>query len=334
MARVASPLPEGEDKVHAIGEMFDAIAPRYDRVNRIMTFRMDVGWRRLTLDSLALAPGSSVLDIAAGTGDLCREMEKRDLRPIALDLSAGMLRNARTDALTGLPNRSAMLELVASASERAWGTPRQPTVLFIDVDRFKTINDSLGHSAGDTVLLEVAGRLLAAVPPHASVGRISGDEFVVLDPTTETATQAVVLAERGDEQIAVRRQHDGQPRVPHDADQLDQLDRALGVHVRIVDEQDQQRRRRGRAKKRTTEILHQRVEEAMEGGAHVEALALGLLELVHIGFGVERGGAARQVVIPAEADGLHQLSPVLDAREGALTGWGPGRQIALAGRHR
>jgi diguanylate cyclase (GGDEF)-like protein len=107
-----------------------------------------------------------------------------------------LLRNARTDPLTGLPNRAAMLDLVTSAAERAWGTPRQPTVLFIDVDRFKTINDSLGHSAGDTVLLEVAGRLLAAVPRHAHVGRISGDEFVVLDPTTETATQAAVLAER------------------------------------------------------------------------------------------------------------------------------------------
>lgn len=98
MARDASPLPEGEDKVHAVGEMFDAIAPRYDRVNRIMTFRMDVGWRRKTLDSLGLSAGSSVLDIAAGTGDFCREMEARGYRPIALDLSAGMLRNARTDA--------------------------------------------------------------------------------------------------------------------------------------------------------------------------------------------------------------------------------------------
>ena len=107
-----------------------------------------------------------------------------------------LLRNAQTDPLTGLPNRTAMLDLVTSAAERAWGTPRQPTVLFIDVDRFKTINDSLGHSAGDTVLLEVASRLLAAVPRHAHVGRISGDEFVVLDPATETATQAAVLAER------------------------------------------------------------------------------------------------------------------------------------------
>ena len=109
---------------------------------------------------------------------------------------AGLEHVARTDPLTGLPNRNAMLDLVTDATQRAHGTARQPTVLFIDVDRFKNINDSLGHSAGDDVLLEVARRLVAAVPGHASVGRISGDEFVVLDPNTETATQAVVLAEK------------------------------------------------------------------------------------------------------------------------------------------
>src|SRR5262249_14717848 len=70
----------------------------YDLVNRVMTFRLDVGWRRKTLDSLQLPRGATVLDIAAGTGDLCRELEHRGLRPLALDLSAGMLANARTDA--------------------------------------------------------------------------------------------------------------------------------------------------------------------------------------------------------------------------------------------
>ena len=53
--------------------MFDAIAPRYDLVNRIMTFRMDVGWRRRTVRA-GLGPGSTVLDLACGTGDLCREL--------------------------------------------------------------------------------------------------------------------------------------------------------------------------------------------------------------------------------------------------------------------
>jgi demethylmenaquinone methyltransferase/2-methoxy-6-polyprenyl-1,4-benzoquinol methylase len=91
-------LPEGEQKVEAVRSMFDAIAPRYDLVNRIMTFRMDVGWRRKTVRSLGLPPGSSVLDLACGTGDLCRELTANHLRPIGADLSFGMLAAARTDA--------------------------------------------------------------------------------------------------------------------------------------------------------------------------------------------------------------------------------------------
>jgi demethylmenaquinone methyltransferase/2-methoxy-6-polyprenyl-1,4-benzoquinol methylase len=88
-------LPEGEAKVAAVRSMFDAIAPRYDVVNRIMTFRMDVGWRRRTVRSLALAPRSTVVDLACGTGDLCRELERAALAPIGFDLSFGMLQAAR-----------------------------------------------------------------------------------------------------------------------------------------------------------------------------------------------------------------------------------------------
>jgi demethylmenaquinone methyltransferase/2-methoxy-6-polyprenyl-1,4-benzoquinol methylase len=91
-------LPEGEEKARAVRSMFDAIAPRYDLVNRIMTFRMDVGWRRRSIRSLALAPGSLVLDLACGTGDLCRELQRAGQRPIGADLSFGMLAAARTEA--------------------------------------------------------------------------------------------------------------------------------------------------------------------------------------------------------------------------------------------
>jgi diguanylate cyclase (GGDEF)-like protein len=107
-----------------------------------------------------------------------------------------LMRNALTDSLTGLPNRILMLEHIADALQRSWLTHHRPTVLFIDVDRFKNINDSLGHSTGDVVLTHVASRLLLAVPKEATVARISGDEFVVLDPTTESPTQSVLLAER------------------------------------------------------------------------------------------------------------------------------------------
>lgn len=91
-------LPQGEAKVQAVREMFDAIAPRYDLVNRIMTFRLDVRWRRLAIDSLALPAGSRVLDVASGTGDLCIELARRGLRPISVDLSYGMLAADRSGA--------------------------------------------------------------------------------------------------------------------------------------------------------------------------------------------------------------------------------------------
>lgn len=84
-------LPEGEEKVQAVREMFDAIAPRYDLVNRIMTFRLDVRWRRKAVRLLALPPGSTVIDLAAGTGDLCVDLQRAGHLPIAFDLSFGML---------------------------------------------------------------------------------------------------------------------------------------------------------------------------------------------------------------------------------------------------
>ncbi|HEX5366492.1 MAG TPA: ubiquinone/menaquinone biosynthesis methyltransferase [Acidimicrobiales bacterium] len=91
-------LPQGDDKVTAVRRMFDALAPRYDLVNRVMTFGLDVRWRRLAVASLALRRGSVVLDLACGTGDLCRELDAAGLSAVGVDLSLGMLGAARTDA--------------------------------------------------------------------------------------------------------------------------------------------------------------------------------------------------------------------------------------------
>ena len=90
------PLPQGQAKVAAVRTMFDTIAPRYDLVNRVMTFGMDRGWRRTTVDSLALVPGSAVVDLACGTGDLCRDLVRAGYRAVGVDLSFGMLAHART----------------------------------------------------------------------------------------------------------------------------------------------------------------------------------------------------------------------------------------------
>jgi diguanylate cyclase (GGDEF)-like protein len=111
-------------------------------------------------------------------------------------LQERLIVSAQTDALTSLPNRSLMLEHVETALKTAWRDGRQPAVLFIDVDRFKNINDSLGHSAGDDVLVAVAGRLRVVLPSRCIVGRIAGDEFVVLDPLSSGPPDAMVLADQ------------------------------------------------------------------------------------------------------------------------------------------
>jgi demethylmenaquinone methyltransferase/2-methoxy-6-polyprenyl-1,4-benzoquinol methylase len=94
----APSLPTGAEKVAAVDAMFDAIAPGYDVTNRVISLGLDKGWRRRTVRSLGLGPGAVVLDLACGTGDLCRELARQGLTPVGADRSAGMLGAARTSA--------------------------------------------------------------------------------------------------------------------------------------------------------------------------------------------------------------------------------------------
>ena len=89
-------LPTGEDKARRVRAMFDGIAGRYDVLNRMLTFGLDIGWRRQAVRSLALAGGSLVFDVACGTGDLCRELAAAGYRPVGFDFSFGMLVASRT----------------------------------------------------------------------------------------------------------------------------------------------------------------------------------------------------------------------------------------------
>ncbi|WP_323748937.1 bifunctional diguanylate cyclase/phosphodiesterase [Streptomyces sp. PR69] len=94
------------------------------------------------------------------------------------------------DPLTGLPNRQWLLERTWAALEDAEGSGERAALVLIDLDRFRSVNDTLGHLAGDRLLLQIAERLKAALPRGAEAARLGGDEFAVLLPTADSTTSA------------------------------------------------------------------------------------------------------------------------------------------------
>jgi diguanylate cyclase (GGDEF)-like protein len=103
---------------------------------------------------------------------------------------------ARHDGLTGLPNRTAALERLDGALQAAREGHGRVAVMFVDLDHFKDLNDSLGHEAGDSLLCEVSARLCAALPAQAVAARLGGDEFLVLLPALLPDDDPAVLATR------------------------------------------------------------------------------------------------------------------------------------------
>ena len=103
---------------------------------------------------------------------------------------------AHHDALTGLPNRVLLRDRIQQAIAQAHRASALIAVLFIDLDRFKTINDSLGHQLGDRLLQSVASRILVCVREGDTVSRVGGDEFVIVIPGIESSSDASVVASK------------------------------------------------------------------------------------------------------------------------------------------
>ncbi|HEX7443117.1 MAG TPA: ubiquinone/menaquinone biosynthesis methyltransferase [Acidimicrobiales bacterium] len=107
-------LPTGGEKTVLVQSMFDAIAPRYDLVNRTMTFGLDVRWRKQSLKALGLPPGTTVLDLACGTGDFLKILRDGGHRAFGMDLSWGMLAANRTGLPLAQANGAALPVATAS----------------------------------------------------------------------------------------------------------------------------------------------------------------------------------------------------------------------------
>ncbi|MGW5635021.1 putative bifunctional diguanylate cyclase/phosphodiesterase [Streptomyces sp. NPDC003832] len=117
---------------------------------------------------------------------------------IALDSTLWMAR-ARAeeqlrDPLTGLPNRQWLLERIWTALDDAERIEARSALMLIDLDRFRSVNDTLGHLAGDRLLLQIADRLRLALPRGAEAARLGGDEFAVLLPVADSTTSATRVA--------------------------------------------------------------------------------------------------------------------------------------------
>lgn len=159
--------------------------------------------RKQAQDRLLSAHGELEQRVTARTRELA-EANAELLSQIGERLRAEqqLTYQARHDALTGLPNRSQLLERLAAAiaraqSETLQGHPaREFAILFLDLDRFKLVNDSVGHAAGDELLIEAGRRIVATVRGGDTVARLGGDEFAILISDIDNLQIAEDLARR------------------------------------------------------------------------------------------------------------------------------------------
>jgi diguanylate cyclase (GGDEF)-like protein/PAS domain S-box-containing protein len=106
------------------------------------------------------------------------------------------------DALTGLPNRRLLEDRLKQALALSYRNRKQTAVMFIDLDRFKTVNDSLGHAVGDVLLKEVAARLVKQLRVGDTICRIGGDEFMVVLPEVKRSSHVAQVAQKVIEQLS------------------------------------------------------------------------------------------------------------------------------------
>lgn len=180
-------LVHPDDLVAAEQLISEVIAkPGVDRVGELRMRHADQGWR------VVECIGKNLLDDPAVAGLVLhyRDITERKAQ------EAQLTHQAFHDPLTRLANRALFIDRVQHALVRRGDEPRRVAVIFCDLDDFKTINDSLGHAAGDEVLAAVAERFRSALRPADTIARWGGEEFAVLLEEITTARRATSVAKR------------------------------------------------------------------------------------------------------------------------------------------
>ena len=187
-------LPDGvltlihPDDLPVAAEKLALVTAGADKVEAF-TVRVETAdghWRHLECVGVNLLRDAAVEGIVVTARDATERVRLHEL----------LARRANHDALTDLPNRNVLAEVVQAGLVRAAASDVVLAVCFLDLDGFKTVNDTLGHAAGDQLLVDVAMRLQNVVRPQDTVIRIGGDEFVVILDGVEGRDEAHRIASR------------------------------------------------------------------------------------------------------------------------------------------
>ena len=175
-----------DEREQAVARLRDDVLTESSATNEFRLRRADGIWR--TFEGAM----SDLLEDPAVHGLVLTARDVSDRRALEDELT----RQAFHDALTGLPNRALLSDRVTQALERAARSKSDVAVLFLDVDDFKTINDGLGHEAGDEMLVELAARLGQCLRGSDTAARLGGDEFAIVLEETAGVEGAAAFAER------------------------------------------------------------------------------------------------------------------------------------------
>lgn len=149
------------------------------------------------------APEMAVQLVQFGAQDSLIKTELgNDRLSVAIQCAIGRAQMAHFDSLTGLPNRALLFDRLTHAINQSRRYGNELAVLFIDLDRFKFVNDTMGHEAGDTVLKTVASRIRECLRDSDTVARLGGDEFIALITNLDTAVSAATVADKIVEKVS------------------------------------------------------------------------------------------------------------------------------------
>ncbi len=196
-ARAVTEGPEKDRWGVWVSALIPHVDPATGAVKAIVGLDVDARhWNRELLEAAAL-PAGSTLGFMLLLGAFMYAQRHARREQARLESSEGKLYQlAHHDILTGLPNPRLLEDRMAQALSHAHRVETRLAILYLDLDRFKNVNDSLGHAAGDALLKEVAARLTALVREEDTVARLGGDEFVLLLPKIAHDDDARHVAEK------------------------------------------------------------------------------------------------------------------------------------------